>query len=476
LLRKAAGLTKNSRNKEAVNMDVAFTLAENVVRVTYDDLNSVAIDMTKKDILDVLGVATAGSAALGVAEVAGLFKEWGGKKESTVIGFDCMLPAPSAALVNGMMSHALDYDDGHDKSMVHAAASVVSSAFAVAQRQGRINGKDFITAVALGIDLMSRMALGAKTNLRVSGWVYSSIFGYFGAAAAAGKILGLDKEKMVNAFGITYSQTAGSFQSIADAVLTKRAQLGFAARAGVFSALLAEKGITGPQNCIEGEYGIYNNYIKGEYDPVAVISDLGKRFEVEGMGFKAYPSCGYTHGPIFSTLTLMRENGIKPDDIDEINVSTGKNAGDLFEPSERKRRPQVVPDAQFSIPYTVGVAVIKGNVGIGDFTPEAIKDPRVLEIAQKVNPIILPELTRREVDPSIVEIITKDGNRYSKRMDNRIGTPENPMTPEEFADKFRDCLAHGRKRISKQKTEKVMKLVNDLEEIDDVGTVIRMLG
>jgi 2-methylcitrate dehydratase PrpD len=432
--------------------------------------------MTKKDILDVLGVATAGSAALGVAEVAGLFKEWGGKKESTVIGFGCMLPSASAALVNGMMSHALDYDDGHDKSMVHAAASVVSAAFAVAQRKGGVNGKEFITAVALGVDLMSRMAMGAKTNLRVSGWVYSSIFGYFGAAAAAGKILGLDKEKMVNALGITYSQTAGSFQSIADAVLTKRAQLGFAARAGAFSALLAERGITGPSNCIEGEYGIYNNYIKGEYDPNVVIADLGKRFEIEGMGFKAYPSCGYTHGPIFSTLTLMKENGIKPDDVLEINISTGRNAADLFEPSERKRRPPVVPDAQFSIPYTVGVAVIKGNVGIGDFTPEAIKDERVLAVAQKVNPIILPELTKREVDPSIVEIKTKDGRRFSMRMDNRKGTPENPMSPEEFADKFRDCLAHGRKRISKQKTEKVMQLLMNLEDVEDVGVVIRMLG
>ncbi|UCE74906.1 MAG: MmgE/PrpD family protein [Methanomassiliicoccales archaeon] len=457
-------------------MDVAFILAENVVRVTYDNLNSVAIDMTKKDILDVLGVATAGSAALGVAEVEGLLEEWGGKKESTVIGFDCMLPAPYAALINGMMSHALDYDDGHDKSMVHAAASVVSSAFAVAQRKGKINGKDFITAVALGIDLMARMALGAKTNLRVSGWVYSCIFGYFGAAAAAGKILGLDKEKMVNAFGIAYSQTAGSFQSIADAVLTKRAQLGFAARAGVFSALLAERGITGPVNCMEGDYGIYNNYIKGEYDPHAVTNDLGRQFEVVNMGFKAYPSCGYTHNPIFSTLTLMKENGLKADDIDEINVSTGKNAGDLFEPLERKRRPPVVPDAQFSIPYTVGVAVVKGSVGIGDFTPEAIKDTRVLGVAQRVNPIILSELTRREVDPSIVEIKTKDGNRYSMRMDNRKGTPENPMTEEEFDNKFRDCLTHGRKHISKQKTEKIMHLIKNLEEVDDVGKIVQLLG
>lgn len=457
-------------------MDVAFTLAENVVRVTYADLNALAVDMTKRDILDVLGVATAGSVALGVAEVAGLFKEWGGKKESTVIGYGCMLPSISAALVNGMMSHALDYDDGHDKSMVHAAASVVPAAFAVAQRVGSVSGKEFITAVALGVDLMSRMALGAKTNLRVAGWVYSSIFGYFGAAAAAGKLLRLDKEKMVNALGITYSQTAGSFQSIADAVLTKRAQLGFASRTGVLSAILAERGITGPSNCIEGEYGIYNNYIKGEYDPDAVIADLGKRFEIEGMGFKAYPSCGYTHGPIHSTRTLMKENGIMPDDILEINVSTGRNAADLFEPSERKRRPSVVPDAQFSIPYTVGVAVIKGNVGIGDFTPEAIRDERVLQVAQKVNPIILPELTKREVDPSIVEIVTKNGRRFTMRMDNRKGTPENPMSPEEFADKFRDCLAHGRKHISRKKTEMIMQLLANLEDVDDVGIVVRMLG
>jgi 2-methylcitrate dehydratase PrpD len=115
-------------------------------------------------------------------------------------------------------------------------------------------------------------------------------------------------------------------------------------------------------------------------------------------------------------------------------------------------------------------------VGIGDFTPEAIKDERVLAVAQRVNPIILPELTKREVDPSIVEIKTKDGRRFSMRMDNRKGTPENPMSPEEFADKFKDCLAHGRKRISKQKTEKIMQLLMNLEDVEDVGVVIRMLA
>jgi len=464
-----------NENIEEALMDAAFTLARYVVHARWEDLTEKVVETTKRDILDVLGVAFAGSAALGVNDVVELFKEWGGKRESTVIGYDLMLPCTSAALINGMMSHALDYDDGHDEAMVHAAASVVPAAFAVAERKGGVNGKDFLTAVAVGIDLMARMALGARTNLRVSGWVYSCIFGYFGATAAAGKLIGLDEEKMVNAFGIAYSQTAGSFQSIADAALTKRAQLGFAARAGVFSALLAERGITGPQNCVEGDYGIYKNYIRGEYDLGLVLSDLGKRYEVENLGFKAYPCCGYTHGPIYLTLSLMREHQIRPEDVEEINVFTGRNAADLFLPAERKRRPLSVPDAQFSIPYTVAVAVIKGNVSIGDFTPEAINDPCVLEMAQKVRGIIVEELTRREVEPAIVEIRTKDGKRYSKRIENRKGSPENPMTLEELISKFRDCMAHGRKTIPGDEVERIIELVRHAEELNDVTEIIKRM-
>ncbi len=457
-------------------MDMSFTLADTIYRTNYDDLPVEAIEITKKDILDVLGTAIAGGNALGVNEIAGLIKEWGGKKESTVIGFGCKVPSANAALVNATMSHALDYDDGYDPAIVHTACSVVPASFAIAERTGNVNGKKFITAVALGIDLMCRMGLATRLSLRESGWVYTSIFGYFGAAASAGKILGLNNEKIVNALGIAYSQTAGNFQSIKDAVLTKRIQPGFASKAGVLSALLAERGITGIQNSIEGDYGIYNVYLRGQYDPLALTSGLGEVFEVVNVGFKPYPCCGYTHNPIFATLALTIENNIRPENVDTITISTGQNAGDLLEPLERKRQPRSVPDAQFSIPFTVATAIVKRKVSIDDFTPEAINDPAVLQIAQKVNACILPELTRRQVEPAIVEIRTKDGNVYSKRMDDRKGSPENAMSMDEISDKFRDCASHSRVKLSKRSIDTMISLIKNLEDVKDVGEIIRMAG
>lgn len=457
-------------------MDMSFTLADTIYWTNYNDLSAEAIEVTKKDILDVLGTAIAGANALGISEIAGLIKDWGGKEESTVIGFDCKVPSANAALVNGTMSHALDYDDGYDPAIVHTACAVVPASFAIAERTGNVDGKKFITAVALGIDLMCRMGLATRLSLRESGWVYTSIFGYFGAAASASKILGLDNNRIVNALGIAYSQTSGNFQSIQDAVLTKRIQPGFASKAGVLSALLAERGVTGIQNSIEGDYGIYNVYLKGQYDPLAITSGLGKVFEVANVGFKAYPCCGYTHNPIYATLALTIENDIRPENVDTITIRTGQNAGDLLEPLERKRQPRSVPDAQFSIPYTVATAIVKRKVSIDDFTPEAIHNTDVLQIAQKVNACILPELTRRQVEPAIVEIRTKDGTVFSKRMDDRKGSPENAMSMEEISDKFRDCASHSRVKLSKQSIDMMISLIRNLEKVKDVSEIIRLAG
>ena len=457
-------------------MDVAFKLAENIINTKYDELPLQAIDITKKDILDIIGTIIAGSTAQGVEEIGGLIKEWGGKEESTVIAFDWKVPSPNAAFVNAIMGHALDYDDGHDSAILHAATTVVPASFAISERSGNVNGKEFITAVALGVDMLCRMGLATGITLKESGWVYTSIYGYFGATASAGRLLGLNKEEMINAFGIAYSQTAGNYQAIADAVLTKRMQPGFAAKAGVLSALLAKRGITGAQNSIEGQFGLYNVFLRGIYNAHALTEELGKSFEIANIGFKPYPSCGYTHAPIYATLSLVNENDIEPGNIEEINISVGENAAELCTPLERKRKPGSIPDAQFSIPYTVATAAAKRKVEINDFTIESIKDPVVLEIAQKIVPRITPELTSRGVEPAIVEIKTKDGNRYTRREDYRKGSPQNPMTTEDIVNKFRDCARYGKKRIPEQNIEKVIELVNNLEEVENIGEIIELIS
>ncbi len=457
-------------------MDIAYTLAKIIVNLGYDQLPPAAVDATKKDILDILGTMVAGSNAPGVIELAELVGEWGGKPESTVVAFDRKVPSPFAALVNAAMGHALDFDDGHDEAVLHAATTVVPAAFAIAQRIGKVDGKTLITAVAAGIDLACRMGLASKKTLKQSGWVYTAIYGFFASAAAVGKLLGLDKDKMTNALGIAYSQTAGNFQSIADAALTKRLQPGFAAKGGLLSALLAEKGVSGIRNSMEGKWGLYNLYQQGDYDIHALTSGFGSRFEVANIGFKAYPSCGYTHNPIEATLALVLENDIRPDNVRQINVYVGENAAELCTPLDRKRRPETVPDSQWSIPYTVATALVKRKVGIRDFTPDAIKDADVLRIAAKVNPKILPEMTRRQIEPAIVEIITHDEKVYSQRVEQRKGSIGNPMTLKELVDKFRDCVSNGRKAIPKRNIENVIKQVGRLEQVDDVGALIEMLS
>ncbi len=457
-------------------MDIAFTLARHIADLGFDQLPQAAVDATKKDILDILGTMVAGSNAPGVIELAQLVGEWGGKPESTVVAFDRKVPSPFAALVNAAMGHALDFDDGHDEAVLHAATTVVPAAFAIAQRIGEVDGKAFITAVAAGIDLACRMGLASKKTLKQSGWVYTAIYGFFASAAAAGKLLGLDKDKMTHALGIAYSQTAGNFQSIADAALTKRLQPGFAAKGGLLSALLAEKGVSGIRNSMEGKWGLYSLYQQGDYNIQALTSGLGSRFEVANIGFKAYPSCGYTHNPIEATLALVLENDIKPDDVRKINVFVGENAAELCTPLHRKRRPETVPDSQWSIPYTVAAALVKRKIGISDFTPRAIKDAAVLRMAAKVNPKILPELTRRQVEPAIVEITTHDEKVYTRRVEQRKGSVDNPMTLNELVAKFRDCLSNGRKAIPKQHIEGVIRLVGRLEQVDDVGLIIEMLA
>jgi 2-methylcitrate dehydratase PrpD len=457
-------------------VDVSFTLARNVVNVNYSDLPADAIDMTKKDILDVLGTSLAGSIAPAVAETAGLIMEFGGKPESTIIGFDCRVPSPAAALVNVTMGHAMDYDDTHDVAGLHAAISVVPAAFAIAQRKGGISGKQFITAVALGIDLICRLGLASKLSLKQSGWVYTSIYGYYGAAAASGKILGLDEAKMVNAFGIAFSQSAGGFQTIDDAALTKRMQPGFAARGGVMAALLAERGITGARNIFEGDYGVFHVYQRDQYDAPALIANLGKFFEVSNISFKPYPTCRGTHASIEATISLVIENDIKPGDVESIDIYTGDHTQLQFHPLERKRNPESIPDAQLNIPFPVGMAVARRRVTPGDFTLESIKDPEILRVSNKVTPHMLPELSRHAMEPAIVDIMLKNGKVFSKRVDYPKGSPESPMTMDEIVSKFKDCAAYARKKFSGKLVEEIVQRVRNLEECKDVSEIITLLG
>jgi len=201
-----------------------------VVSSKYEDFPQYALEATKKDIIDTLGVALAGSGAPGCRELVDLLSELGGRGRCNILVYGSRVSPTTAALINSTMAHALDFDDTHDLAVLHAGVIVVPTAFAIAQYLGGINGRDFITAIILGIDIICRMGLATKQR---AGWMFTPLYGYFGAATSASKLLGLNEDETLNAWGIAYAQASGNNECIHSGSLTKRIQAGFAARGGI---------------------------------------------------------------------------------------------------------------------------------------------------------------------------------------------------------------------------------------------------
>lgn len=453
--------------------DAANSLARNIANVQFDSIPADVVKVAKRDILDTLGVALAATTlAPGCREVVDLVVEGAGKEESTILGFGGKAPSWMAAFANGTLAHSLGYDDFHESANVHPGVTVVPASFAVAERAGKVSGKDLLTAVVLGIDLGCRLSLAAPKS---KGWDPTALYGYFGAAAAASKILGLKEDGIQNALGIAYSQAAGNAQASTDGSLTRRIQAGFASGGGVLSALLAQKGITGATNSLEGEFGLYKVYHQGKYDPAPLTSELGKRFEVSNLSFKPYPSPRGTHAAIDATLELVHEHNLLPQDIEGVTVFKSPGAVEHYvKPLETRPRAMNAMEAQHDIPFTVATAVLKRRVGLRDFLPEAIKDPAVLRMSGRV--VVQPYPQFATFIPAMVEIRTREGKGYSRRVDEPSGGPNNPVSTERLIQKFADCASYSIMYTSEESLKTVIDMVTNLEDVDDVGAIVRLLS
>jgi len=463
-----------------MSIEPTTRLVEFLVGMKYEDIPASSLRATKRELLDIVGTTLAGSLAPGCPEMISLVEEWGGAKESTILGYRRKVPSPLAALVNGTMAHAWDFDDTHDKAVLHAGVSVIPAALAAAERKGRVSGKEFLCALVLGIDVVCRMGLATKFGPNTTGWMLTPLYGYFGAAAAAAKVLGLDQEKMHNAMGVAYSQAAGNGQCVVDGALTKRIQAGLAAQGGTLAALLAERGITGARGIIQGRFGIYNVYQRGDLNLEPLTAGLGKNFEVENLSFKPYPCCRFIHSAIDAATELFHKRPSLWNEIREITISVNQEAYyAVCHPLAIKSEPRTIVDAQFSIPYATAVALIKGKVTLDDFTEKAIRDPGVIALAKKVCPRVdeeIEKMSSREISPAVVEVKTKMGEVYSQRIDIPKGHPQKPMSDGELATKFMDCAHHAARPSNEKNLDRFIQIVYNLEKLDDLSQLIRVIG
>ena len=459
-------------------MDLSLALAKHVADVDYDDLPSQVVDITKKSFLDGLGVILAASRlGEGCKPFVNLAIAEGGKEESTIISFDTKVSACMAAFANGSMSHAIDFEDAHDEAEVHPNAAAIPAALAIAESIGNVSGKEFITALTLGSDIVCRLGLARdqKEDPLKAGWYLPPILGAFGATTAASKLLRLSPEQILDAFSLTLCQATCSAELIhSPRSVIRGVRDAFSAKAGVLSALLAKEGVTGFDQPIEGKAGLFTMYSKGKYDPRVLTDGLGRTFEGANVSFKPWPSCRGTHPFIEATLQIVGEYRIKPSEIKEIKlmISSDSVSRMLCEPIERKRYPKTAIDAKFSIPFTVAVALIYKGLTLDHFTPQALLDRNVLNVTRRITYEVDPELNSKH---GFVQIKTGHEEITSRKVEFVYGHPKNPISQEALVSKFMDCARYSAKKISKRDLNKVVKLILHLEDVKNMDEIMACL-
>lgn len=454
-------------------MDAACAFAKAAVRTEFEHLPAEAVRVTKLDILDYLGCALAGSKSAGIEEVVSLARDLGGREEASIFVYGGKVGLLDACLANGAMAHALDFDSTHEGAHLHPSIATISAALVLADRLGGVSGKEFLTAVALGTDVVSR--LGMAYPAFPAGFIWTLVYGYFGCAVVAGKLLRIEEEQMINAIGLAYAQAAGNQQCNLDGTVAKRMGVGFAARGGVLSALMAQKGITGARNSIEGKRGLYFTYNGGRYDPRPLTDRLGEHFDGVSLSFKPYPTCRFNHGHIDAALALAEQHDIQAAEIEEITAYVEREDHSQFDPLDIKRNPRTIVDAQFSMPYTVATALVRRRMVIDDFTPEAIRDPIVIGVANKVSPAVDISLNEHVPAAAVLEVKTVRGT-FRKRIEYPLGHPLNPVSVDALADKVRDCAAHAARPFASSEVEALIDMALNLENVGDMRELVALLS
>ena len=459
--------------------DLCYAFADHIVGARFDILPPDAVEGAKKSVLDILGVIlAAGGMEPAVREVIDFAKEEGGTPECSVLGFGGRLPAVMAAFANGAMAHCLDYDDQSPWGQ-HSGSSLLPAVFAVAERQaarqGPVSGRDLITAIAVGQDLFHRLIpnVGWRKD-----WNFSTVVGVYCATAACTKLLGLSREQVAAAFGIASMQSSGTMAVINATGSDLRAlYAAFPARGAVTAALLAARGVSGVPTIFEGKLGILEMYFGNQYERERIVEGLGTQFSGGRTLYKQWPAVGTSHSHIHATLELLREHQIEPAQIAQIRVFVGDYHRLMCEPLQTRRAPTTLVEAKFSLPYLVAAAAARGSMRLAHFTPEALGDPAVLAMAQRLVPVDDASLDwKRELPPGRVEIVLHDGRRFERVGHGVPGSAQAPMSWEQVVHKFVDCASFAPLAVAPDVVCEVHETVQRLEHESDATRVLRLLS
>jgi 2-methylcitrate dehydratase PrpD len=453
-------------------------LAVHVIGHRFEDLPANVVRQARWCLLDSIGVAMAGAEKKWARAVLNEVRRQGGAGRATVWLHGDKVPDTSAALVNGMFAHSMDFND--DIAGIQAGSLIPPTAVAVAEEAGA-SGRDVIVAMALGYDVAVRVADAINSQqLYIRGFQPTAVCGGFGATAVAAQLLRMDVGQLADAFGIAGSYAGGTIEFLKDGTDTKRYHVAKACHAGVLSARLAQGGMNGPRTIFEGDYGLFR-VLSAESRPERLLAELGTRYDILDTSFKRYPFCDGNAAPLEATLELMEKHGIGIGDIASlryrIKTFLVPYCIDYHGDRERKFRPRNELDAQMSLPYSIAVGLLQGGrLEVADFDPSRFDDPRIHEIADRIDAQADPELDKVPLRPmsmpSIVTLTTKAGATYTHRVDYQRGDPRNPFTPEEFVGKFHACADS---LIGEANAARIVEEVERLDKAPDLSRLTAAL-
>jgi 2-methylcitrate dehydratase PrpD len=472
---------KAAEPKDAKGAAPAVTdyVARFVTATRWEDIPEDVRHLGKRSVIDGIGLALAGARSecghiaqqyldqLGVARDNGC----------TVIGTAQRLPARFAAFANGLAIHADDYDDTQlavtkDRVyglLTHPTAPALPPVLALAER-GKRNGRDLMLAYQVGVEVECKVAEAINPRHYQHGFHSTATCGSIGAAAGASKLLGLDVEATRRALSIGATQAGGLRENFG--TMTKPFHAGRAAENGVLAAEIAKLGFTASPNGLEADRGFFRA-AGGGFEPRLIMGQLGSpwTFRSPGVSIKPHPSGSLTHPGMAVMLDLIRRNDIRPEQVKQVRVGTNHNMPNALIHHEPKNELQ----AKFSMEFCMAILLLERKAGLPQFTDDVVNRDDVQAMIRKIDFGMHPEAEAAGFDKmtTIIEIALDDGRVVKGAADFGKGSPANPMSDDELAEKFRQCAAWG--GVDRERIERVLDLAWRIETLADVNELTSLL-
>ncbi len=429
-----------------------------------------AIAAAKIFVLDSIGVALAGARHPDSPAVLAAVSGWGQGSDARVWGSDVALPAPSAALVNAFHIHNQEFDCVHERAVVHPMAVILAALIAYAERKKNVSGQALLAAIVLAVDVATVIGMSATKPIR---YFRPAQCGALGATAGMTVLAGFSRHQMRDAFGITYSQLAGTMQAHIEGTPTLALQVGFAARAAVCAVDLAAVGFKGPHQVLDGQHG-YFTLFEQEARPDPAFAEIGNVWQITRVSHKPYPTGRAAHGGIAGLIHLMSTHQFSADDVLEITLYAPPLIRQLVD------RPMLATNmpmsyARLCLPYLAAVTLVKGAVGLDAYTPQLMSDEKIFALAAKVALVADDNQNVNALAPQHLTVTLNDGRKLTHAMPQVYGAPASPMSVVDQQAKFIDCCRHAKTPLADEAIVALMHAINNIESVDDVSHIIKQM-